>query len=61
MVPVEIKLTATPTTKHAEVLGKFKKLAGESAAPQGILVCRVAGRQELPGNNLAVPWAEFPA
>ena len=50
LVPVEIKLTATPTLKHAEVLRKFRDLAGASAAPWGAGLQRqraggAAGRQ----------------
>lgn len=60
LVPIEIKLTATPTLKHAEVLGKLKGLAGASAAPEGVLVCNVAEPTRLPGNNLALPWRQFP-
>lgn len=59
LVPVEIKLTATPTLKHAEVLRKFSDLAGASAAP-GVLVCNVRERLVLPGGNVALPWSEFP-
>jgi predicted AAA+ superfamily ATPase len=60
LLPIEIKLTATPTLKHAEVLGRLKSLAGTSAAPEGLLVCNVAERTRLPGNNLALPWRQFP-
>ena len=60
LVPVEIKLTSTPTLKHAEVLGKFKALAGRRAAGPGLLVCNIPEPVELPGSNLALPWREFP-
>lgn len=60
LVPIEIKLTATPTLKHAEVLTRFRSLAGGDAAPQGVLVCRTGERISLPGGNLALPWQEFP-
>jgi predicted AAA+ superfamily ATPase len=60
LVPIEIKLTATPTLKHAEILGKFRSLAGQDAAPEGVLVCSVAERRSLPGNHLALPWHQFP-
>lgn len=60
LVPIEIKLTATPTLRHAEVLGKFRSLAGKAAAPEGVLVCSVPERRALPGNNVAIPWQEFP-
>lgn len=60
LMPVEIKLTATPTLKHAEVLRKFRDLAGDSAASGGVLVCNVKERLALPSNNVALPWQEFP-
>jgi predicted AAA+ superfamily ATPase len=60
LVPVEIKLTATPTLKHAHVLGSFKALAGRRAAGPGLLVCNIAEPVELPGENLALPWRRFP-
>jgi predicted AAA+ superfamily ATPase len=59
LIPVEIKLTATPTLKHAELLGRFKALAGAEAS-EGVLVCSVPERRPLPGNNVAIPWQEFP-
>lgn len=59
LLPVEIKLTATPTIKHADTLNLFKKIAGEDSAEQGIVVCRVSKQTVLPGNNTAMPWYEF--
>jgi uncharacterized protein len=60
LFPVEIKLTATPTLRHSEVLRKFRDLAGGDAAPQGVLVCNVKERQALPSGGVALPWHEFP-
>lgn len=60
LVPVEIKLTATPTLKHAEVLGRWKELVGRQATGRGVLVCNVAQEAELPGDNVALPWRRFP-
>ncbi|HLX08203.1 MAG TPA: DUF4143 domain-containing protein [Thermoanaerobaculia bacterium] len=60
LVPIEIKLTATPTLKHAEVLGRFKQLAGSKAAGPGVLVCNIPEPVKLPGDNLALPWRQFP-
>jgi len=60
LVPVEVKLTSTPTLKHADVLGRFKELAGRRAAGPGLLVCNIPESIELPGSNLALPWREFP-
>jgi predicted AAA+ superfamily ATPase len=60
LVPVEIKLTATPTLRHGEVLTRFKQLAGSKAAGPGVLVCNVPERVTLPASNLALPWRQFP-
>lgn len=61
LVPVEIKLTATPTPRHLEPLRKFQALAGDQAAGEGLLVCRVDKERRLPHGNLALPWWRFPA
>ncbi len=60
LYPVEIKLTATPTSKHIEPLNKFKTLTGKDAGETGLLVCRINKTIPLPSNNLAVPGHEFP-
>ncbi|HEV3076237.1 MAG TPA: ATP-binding protein [Thermoanaerobaculia bacterium] len=60
LVPVEIKLTATPTLRHAEALGRFKQLAASRAAGPGLLVCNIPEPVPLPGENLALPWRQFP-
>jgi hypothetical protein len=57
---VEIKLTATPNPGHLEPLNRFKALAGKDAATEGVLVCRVKQPAPLPGNNIALPWQDFP-
>jgi hypothetical protein len=60
LVPVEIKLTATPTARHVEPLERFHRLAGKASTGQGVLVCRTAERRPLPHGHLALPWHEFP-
>jgi len=60
LMPVEIKLTSTPSLKQIEPLNKFKKLAGAKADSQGLLVCRIEKAIDLPSNNRAIPWNEFP-
>lgn len=59
LVPVEIKLTATPTPRHLEPLDRFRKVAG-GTAEAGVLVCRVPERRALPRGHVALPWREFP-
>jgi predicted AAA+ superfamily ATPase len=60
LVPIEIKLTATPAAPHVESLKRFRALAGEEACEPGILVCRVPREQPLPHGITAVPWQHFP-
>jgi uncharacterized protein len=59
LYPIEIKMTATPSTNHLMPLNKFKQIIGSEAADVGILVCRVAQKTVLPQNNVALPWQEF--
>jgi hypothetical protein len=59
LIPVEIKLTSTPTVGHLKPLERFKDIAGRKAARQGVLVCRVGHRTPLPNGNIALPWSEF--
>jgi predicted AAA+ superfamily ATPase len=61
VVPVEVKLSASPTTKHGASLQRFKHLAGLPESEEGIVVCRVKEPTKLPHNNLALPWSHFPA
>ncbi|MGD2113812.1 MAG: ATP-binding protein [Acidobacteriota bacterium] len=60
LVPVEIKLTATPNPRHVQPLERFKRMAGNAATDEGVLVCRVRERRPLPHGNVALPWNEFP-
>lgn len=59
-IPVEIKLTATPTLRHLEPLNKLRELAGDEVMATGVLVCRVEQPQPLPQGHLALPWRQFP-
>ena len=59
LVPVEVKLTATPAVGHTLPMERFKRAAGSEAASEGILVCRVPRPTPLPHGNLALPWTEF--
>lgn len=56
ILPVEIKLTATPTAAHLRPIERFRALAGEQRTLPGLLVCRVERPRELPGGHLALPW-----
>lgn len=60
LVPVEIKLTATPSPHHLRPLRQFRQLAGDIAAP-GLLVCRIPEPRPMPGGDLALPWQQFPS
>lgn len=61
LIPIEIKLTATPQPQHTEGLRRFRALAGESACGAGMLVCRVAQEQPMPHGVVAIPWQKFGA
>jgi predicted AAA+ superfamily ATPase len=58
--PVEIKLTSTPSLHHTQPLDLFKSMAGKEASGTGLLVCRTDRPINLPGNNTALPWVDFP-
>lgn len=60
LIPVEIKLTATPLPRHTESLRRFRALAGPEQCGPGVLVCRVPQTQALPHGMTALPWQEFP-
>lgn len=60
LLPVEVKLNATPRRQHVEPLDRFRDLAGSSAHDHGLLVCQVRERRVLPGGHLALPWHELP-
>ena len=59
LIPVEIKLTATPSLKHTEPLNKFKSIAGNLSSDTGILVCQVEKITALPFGNIALPWSQY--
>ena len=61
LIPIEIKLTATPQLQHSEGLRRFRALAGEERCSAGVLVCRVPEAQPLPHGVMAMPWQEFSA
>lgn len=61
LIPIEIKLSATPQPQHTEGLRRFRALAGEDECSAGVLVCRVAQQQPLPHGATAMPWQKFSA
>ena len=60
LIPIEIKMTATPQTTHLDGLKRFRALAGETACDPGLLVCRVPEQRPLPFGITALPWQLFP-
>ncbi|MCP4697128.1 MAG: ATP-binding protein [Gammaproteobacteria bacterium] len=60
LIPVEIKLTATPSARHIQPIERFKRLAGADACDSGMLICRVEKPAALPLGNTALPWQMFP-
>lgn len=61
ILPVEIKLTATPSTGHLAPLRSLRKAGSAPWHPQSWLVCNAAEVQPMPEGALAVPWSRFPA
>lgn len=59
LVPVEIKLNATPSASFMRPIERFKEFAGKAVAKQGILVCQAETEVSLPHGNLAMPWQQF--
>ncbi len=57
---VEIKLSATPSTHHAQPIMRMQKLAGKNKFGQCLLVCRCTEKRKMPGGILALPWRDFP-
>ena len=55
LVPIEIKLTATPRPAHLGPLRRFMDASGDRA-PYGLLVCRVDAARRLDQRVTAVPW-----
>jgi predicted AAA+ superfamily ATPase len=60
LLPIETKLTSTPSAHHAQHLELFKETAGNEASSKGLVVCNVEERKNLPGSNVALPWFVFP-
>ncbi|MFQ5661409.1 MAG: ATP-binding protein [Gammaproteobacteria bacterium] len=58
-LPVEIKLTATPTTKHVQPLTRMCRMPGDDIHPTGVLVCQCQKQTLMPGGHTAIPWKEF--
>lgn len=59
LIPVEIKLTATPTVRHADGLHRFRRLL--PTAHPGFVVCNCPTRQPLGGGVEAIPWKAWSA
>ncbi len=59
IVPVEIKLTATPKPGHLHPLQRIAAILGDRVEP-GLLVCRVEEETPLPGGAVALPWRSWP-
>ncbi len=60
LYPIEIKLTATPSTNHLKALQSFYKIASqhENIEP-GIIVCNVENKKLMPYNIRALNWKDF--
>lgn len=60
ILPIEIKLTATPAMDYLAPLRDLRK-SGRSPHPQSWLVCNCTDVQAMPEGMTAIPWARFPA
>lgn len=58
LIPIEAKLTATPTPRHAAAIERFQKLFGERAG-RGLVVCLAPERVPLSRTVEAVPFGSF--
>lgn len=61
VVPVEIKLSATPSARHTDPLVRLRGLIGPEASHPGLLICRVEEERALPHGVTALPWHRWPA
>lgn len=61
ILPIEIKLTATPGTGHVTPLRTLRKSTAANWHPQSWLVCNTPDVQAMPEGTLALPWSRFPA
>lgn len=52
---IEIKQSATPSSRHAAPVRRLAELLGDRAGDK-LVVCRVAERTLLPGGVVALPW-----
>jgi hypothetical protein len=59
--PIEIKRSATPTTRHVAPLTRLGALLGDEAADAGLLACGVERKRPMPDGHRALPWQAFPA
>lgn len=57
---VEIKLTATPSPRHAAPMDRLRAIAGEEVSARGIIVCRAEEERPLPNGHWVMPWHAFP-
>ncbi len=58
LVPIEAKLTKTPTPRHARSIERFRSAYGRAAEP-GILVCLVDEPAAVTRDCRAVPFEQF--
>jgi len=59
ILPVEIKLTATPTLNHIRPLTRLCRSLGKEIRSSGILVCQCSKQTPMPDGHIAMPWQDF--
>lgn len=59
LLPIEIKLTASPTSGHMATIMRLRAQSSLPWHPESWLVCNVKTVQALPHGGLAIPWTCF--
>lgn len=56
LIPIEIKLTGTPSSRHLQNIEKFKEQNPGLVMKTGYLICTTSKSEPLPFSNIAIPW-----
>jgi len=59
LLPVEVKLTATPRLNHIRPLTRLCRSLGDDIRPSGVLVCQCSQQTPMPDGHIAMPWQDF--
>lgn len=56
LLPVEIKLTATPTKTHLKNFERIKSIMPDYLHEQSLMICTIEKETPLPFSAIALPW-----